>query len=95
MISLFLKILRFIWQRRFDEADADLQEERTSLSAFDADVKKLTTTKEQNKQTIEDLKLQVQKLQHEIKQFSTERKVAEKTVQELVKTNPWIKDQKE
>ncbi|KAJ3092417.1 Structural maintenance of chromosomes protein 2 [Quaeritorhiza haematococci] len=82
-------------KRQCDDAEAALNRERASLSAYDEKLKYLESLKQKNRNELEDAKLQHQKLVHELQEYDRESKRAEKRVAELNKKYPWIQDQKQ
>ncbi|KAJ3153082.1 Structural maintenance of chromosomes protein 2 [Geranomyces michiganensis] len=79
----------------YDEAEAALNHERSSLSAYDTQTKELGAKKKDKKQMLEDCKLEVQKLTLELDRFNEERRNAARFVSEMDKSHPWIQDQKQ
>ncbi|TPX71866.1 hypothetical protein SpCBS45565_g00860 [Spizellomyces sp. 'palustris'] len=82
-------------KRSYDKAEYALEHERQALSAFDVETKELETQKKEKKQLLEDCKLEVQKLKHELEKFHSEREQATRRVKELVQNHPWIPDQRQ
>ncbi|KAJ3290770.1 Structural maintenance of chromosomes protein 2 [Borealophlyctis nickersoniae] len=81
-------------KQRYATAEANLERERQSLAAFDVETRDLESMRKVKKQELEDGKLEVQKLKHDLERFHSEREHAAKTVKEMVKNYPWIPDQK-
>ncbi|KAJ3177337.1 Structural maintenance of chromosomes protein 2 [Geranomyces variabilis] len=79
----------------YDEAEAALNHERSSLSAYDSQTKELGLKKKDKKQMLEDCTLEVQKLTLELERFNEERRGAARFVAEMDKSHPWIQDQKQ
>lgn len=77
-----------------DKAQEELDQECIKMTAFDEEVKDLTAViKNKNAESQETI-LDMQKLNHEIKQFEKDKKEAEIAVKKMEKTYDWIDDQK-
>ncbi|KAI8903905.1 condensin complex component SMC2-like protein [Powellomyces hirtus] len=79
----------------YDDAETALENERSALSTYDTQTKDLNAQKKDKKQMLEDCKLEVQKLMHELEKFNDERRNATRFVAEMNEAHPWIQDQKQ
>ncbi|KAJ3186681.1 Structural maintenance of chromosomes protein 2 [Gaertneriomyces sp. JEL0708] len=81
-------------KRSYDVAETKLENERKSLSAFDKQTESLESAKREKKQLLEDCKLEVRKLSHDLDKFNSEQAQAARIMKELLRKSPWIPDHK-
>ncbi|KAI1305928.1 Structural maintenance of chromosomes protein 2 [Halotydeus destructor] len=72
----------------------EVEKQKQLLNAKSDDIRKLSRKKDSHLKTIENLKLEIKKLVHEIETFEKESTDAAHKVKHLLKKNAWINDEK-
>nr|KAJ3422875.1 Structural maintenance of chromosomes protein 2 [Polyrhizophydium stewartii] len=81
-------------QAAYDEANARLQRERSAVASFDKKIESLEEEKRKKTQAIQDAKLELQTLKHEIAKLQTDQDHAHRLAAQLSDEHVWIQDQK-
>ncbi|PSK38131.1 hypothetical protein B9Z65_1322 [Elsinoe australis] len=78
-----------------DVAAAQLEDERAKLSSFDNELAELDTTSSRKSKQITEEALEVQKLGHQIENFSKQQSTTKSQLEQLEKEHDWIADEAE
>ena len=79
----------------YDMLSAELEEEKKQLVAFDKDLKRLEDEKKKKTQKLEDAKLDIKRIGHELERIQKDASAAQQTLLSIAEAHDWIEEQKE
>ena len=83
------------FQAAHAKAEKKLQDERTTLSRFDNELKELANVIKEKKQAVSQAELDIKSHEHAVQVLSKEKATAVNTVANLEKRHEWIVEDKE
>ena len=82
-------------QRRYNDADRNLQEERATLTRYDSEIAELEGVVKTKKEELTDSDLKLKQLEHDIQVLGKDRTAAVNAVANLEQQHEWISEESE
>ena len=82
-------------QARAEEAQTNLERETEIINAQNEELQELEALHKSKSSDLVELKLEIQKINHEMERHQKEQQTTHQIVDDLEKQHPWIADQKQ